>query len=410
MAWIDSYRPASFRGVPFFVESHDSEHGRRQVIHEFAQRDTPYTEDLGRSARTYSIEAYLVGDDYPAQRDRLIAAAEAGGVGELVHPYYGNLQVKCGSIKVRESSDELRMCRVQLSFAESGQLEYPAAAEDPVRAVAGAANGMLSAAAKGFAGRFTVAGVSSFVASAGALQVGGLSSILQSLPINAAQTQLQGVAEFFQRARSLADTAVSLLSVPATLAGEVTGLISSVRDVFGVRGWDALTTIRDAFTAPYTGPLDTPNRRQLQVNTDSLSALVRQAAVGELARFAVLQTQPAELVSDLVESFRTRDEAVAARDVLTAAIDAEMEDPVTGEDEFVALTDLLAAVVRNVPGPDLQLPRLATVTPPATLPSLVLAYRLYGDAGRDTEIADLNRIRHPGFVPGGRPLQVVTDA
>ena len=46
MGWRDNYRAASFRGVAFFVESADSTHGRRQAVHEHAQRDVPYTEDL----------------------------------------------------------------------------------------------------------------------------------------------------------------------------------------------------------------------------------------------------------------------------------------------------------------------------------------------------------------------------
>mgnify|MGYP000977712715 CR=1 FL=1 len=39
--------------------------------------------------------------------------------------------------------------------------------------------------------------------------------------------------------------------------------------------------------------------------------------------------------------------------------------------------------------------------PPASVPALVAAHRLYGDAGRDAEIVGRNRIRHPGRVPGG---------
>ncbi len=410
MSWLDSYRPASFRGVPFFVESHEAEVGRRAATHEFATRDEPYTEDLGRRARTYNIEGYVLGADYNLVRDRLQKACEQAGSGELVHPYLGSLQVNCLSLRIAESSDERRICRFQISFVESGQIDSPTDIEDAVRAVSGAAGGALSVVTSAFAGKFSVAGVASFVSGAGVAQLGSLSTVLQALPINPVLAQTQAVAAFFARARGLASNALALIAKPAALAAEVAGIIGSVRDVFGTGAGDALRAIRAEFLAPYADIVSTPNRRRQQINTDALSALIRQATVVEMARVAVLQTLPAEEVAGVAEAFRTRDEAVAARDYLSEVIDYELEAPLTTTDEFVALGTLRATVVRNIPGPDLQLPRLATIRPAATLPSLVLAYALYEDASRDTEIAERNRVKHPGFVPGGRALQVVTDA
>jgi prophage DNA circulation protein len=50
------------------------------------------------------------------------------------------------------------------------------------------------------------------------------------------------------------------------------------------------------------------------------------------------------------------------------------------------------------------------VQPQATQPALVLAYSLYEDASRDADIIARNNVRHPGFVPGGRTLEVLADA
>jgi prophage DNA circulation protein len=47
-----------------------------------------------------------------------------------------------------------------------------------------------------------------------------------------------------------------------------------------------------------------------------------------------------------------------------------------------------------------------------TQPALVLAQRLYGDPAsveaRAAEIVARNKVRHPGFVPGGVALQVLS--
>jgi prophage DNA circulation protein len=53
---------------------------------------------------------------------------------------------------------------------------------------------------------------------------------------------------------------------------------------------------------------------------------------------------------------------------------------------------------------------LVTLIPPATEPSLVLAWRWYGDANRAAELVARNALRHPGFVPARAPLQVVCAA
>ncbi|MGL6223900.1 MAG: DNA circularization protein [Steroidobacteraceae bacterium] len=408
MGWLDSYRQASFRGVPFFVEAHDADFGRRQVTHEFPQRDTPYTEDMGRRARTYSVEAYLIGDDYPAQRDRLIAATETAGFGELVHPYLGNMQVDCTGLRVSERSNEGRMCRVSLTFVEAGQAKFPTSVADPVRAVVESGTGAVAAVQSGFLSRYAVNGFPSFVAQAGVGKLTSLSSLLQKLPISTV-VDTQAVAAFFTRVKSLADNAVSLVTQPASLFSEVSGIIGSIRSVFGDGAGAALRQVRDAYLAPYAGPTSTPNRRQQRDNEDGIAAIIRRVCVVESTRFAVLQAQPSAPGSTATTSLQTRDQAIAVRDDLTESIDLELEDPAATAEEYEALAQLRADVVNNIPSAELKLPRIAQYTPLATVPSLVIAYDLYLDAGRSVEIAERNSIPHPGFVPGATPIQVVTD-
>ena len=95
VGWQSRLLPASFRGVPFFVASHELQGGRRGVLHEFPDRDIPVTEDLGRAAGRYSIEAFVIGADYDQDRDDLIDAVfNVAGPGTLVHPYLGTIEVQ----------------------------------------------------------------------------------------------------------------------------------------------------------------------------------------------------------------------------------------------------------------------------------------------------------------------------
>lgn len=122
---------ASFRGAAFAVEEDAGAVGRRGRTHEYPFRDTPYDEDLGRRARRYAFKAFVIGDDADAQRDALIAAIEAKGPGQLVHPSLGRIQVavdKNQPCAYRERWDNLRVIEFDLAFVEPGQDLYPTSA------------------------------------------------------------------------------------------------------------------------------------------------------------------------------------------------------------------------------------------------------------------------------------------
>jgi prophage DNA circulation protein len=385
------------------VEAHDAKFGRRQVTHEFAQRDEPFTEDLGRRAREFTVDGYLIGEEYPAQRDRMVAVCETAGPGELVHPYLGALVVECTGPGVRESSGEGRLCRISMSFVEAGQAKYPTLVDDPVGAMSMAANAVEDVAQVGFVGRFATGGFPSFVIDAAQAQVVGLSKWLSGLT-TATGHDAQTVAAFFRRARQLAHDAQALVAAPGALAEEVIRSIAQVRDAFGLRSSSVLDALRRAYPAMDGASSGTPNRRQVIANTNALAALVRHTALAEECKADVLRADEGAL-----GAFASRSEAIAVRDRLTGAVDTELEDPATSDDEFDALNDLRTQVVQAIPSPALRLPRCASRSPPATLPSLVVSYRFYGTAARAVEIATRNGATHPGLLPGQQPLELLSN-
>ena len=126
MAWRANLVPASFRGVGFQVDSTEAPiAGRRVAVHEYPGRDEPFVEDLGRRTKRWTIEAFVVGDNYATVRDRLVEACDMPGAGELVHPYLGSLQVACTACSLVERTREGRMARFSLEFVEAGANQYP---------------------------------------------------------------------------------------------------------------------------------------------------------------------------------------------------------------------------------------------------------------------------------------------
>lgn len=399
MSWREQLRPASFRGVEFEVESNDGSFGRRIAVHEYPFRDLPYVEDLGRKAREIRIEAILLGDDYMAARDALIGAVEEEGPGSLVHPSLGELTVSIldGGMTVRESTFEGGMCRISFSCIESGEARFPASSAATQVLVQQQATAANAVSASAFADGFSVTGLPGWaqgtaVARAQAF-LGAVQSAVSVLPYGApARGQVAALVG------DLGGRVLSALRAPLSFAAEMVGVVGAMRSGIDAGPAVAMLASLSAFgTGTVLQPTNTPTRRRESSNDDALVELVRATAAIERAR----------ALSDM--TFPDFNAAIAARDGVLQQLDS-VADTTRNDQVYDALSSLRAVVVRDVAARGANLARVVTVTPPATLPALVLAYDLYDDASRDGELVARNRAKHPGFMAGARPLEVSLDA
>lgn len=69
-------------------------------------------------------------------------------------------------------------------------------------------------------------------------------------------------------------------------------------------------------------------------------------------------------------------------------------------DSYMALRDLRYAVIADLEARSAALPDLVTVRIPGNLPSLVMAYRLYGQTTREPGMVARANVTHPGYMPG----------
>lgn len=388
MIWTDGLQPAAFRGVPFFVDSAEASFGRRTARHEFPGAERVVIEDLGRKTRELTIECFVLDSPsatatYMDARDALIAAAEKPGAGTLDHPYLGTMEVFAQVLRVRESTRKGGMAQITLGVIEAGELEFP----DEVNTAA-----LVTAAADAAEESALAAFVAKFKA-AGRL-------------IESAQAEVdRALADVSRFVADVTGPLAALVRTPANLAAAIVGALKSMRGV-ALTPLKALDLYKGSFGAgkdPTAASATTPTRRQEAANTAAINDLVRRAAVAEACRAAALA--PAA-------DFGSGTDALAVLALLADALDAlmEREDPVTGapidDATYAALAALRAALVHDLTARAATLPRLASYTSPATLPALVLAHRLYGDATRDAEIAARNAISHPLFMPGGVALEV----
>jgi len=394
MAWRDNKQKGSFRGVPFLTTKSDGQIGRRNVVNEYPNKDEAYVEDMGLKARVFTLDIFVLGDNYMAERDALEAAFEKAGSGELVHPWRGRMTVSVTDCRPSESIDQGGRQSWSVTFTQSGKNELPSIRQDTAAIIDITADNAIAASENDFAETFSVDGLPEFVEQDGLTQINTMLDDTLALA-RGMLPDMSIVPAFISNAGGIAGKLSQLMRLPTNLASEITGQIAGVLGL-GNSPLSSFNALKSLFG--YNSKSinrTTPSRTQQDDNRKALADLTRRTAIIEASR------------SSASISYDNQTQALQVRDVLVDAIDVEQQ---TASDEvFNALADLRTAVVRDINTRATDLARLIPYTPKATLPAVVLAYSLYGDATRDADVISRNNIAHPGFVQGGKALEVLTN-
>lgn len=432
---------ASFRGVTFFVEASDISAGRRVVTHQYPQRDEPFTEDLGRAARVFSLSAFVLGDDCIEQAQALRDAIEQPGPGTLVHPEFGELQVIAQPGGSMSFDQARRRVRFSLSFVEAGLNAFPESGRATQSASREAADGLMESAINDFAETINLDGVEDFVKTA--LE----GDLLDSLGI-ISNSEIASVLGFADRVSDLASNAIGLVSGgPRAFATRLMGALGLSGLATTVAGWQRVGTqlcnLVDDLHGEHEEPLYSGNVK----STSAKTIEANRAAVYRLSRAAVLvQTVGVSTLigTDLDSSVATSailpvtttgstvqtagtapatqenaaaeeilafeddtsdgsptiswDEMEASMDRIVEALEEEMLDA-DNDEVFMSLRKAATAVSQDLSERAHGVARLYDYTAGAQLPACVIAMELYGDAARAREITVRNAIPHQLFCP-----------
>jgi prophage DNA circulation protein len=407
--WRDRKQGASFRGVPFLVDTDSVPVGRRTQLHEFPQRDQPFVEDLGRRTRQYKFTGFVAGDDFLAQRDRLLTALDTPGAGELVHPWFGRLTVTAGECELSHARNELGMARFNLVFID-GMLEFPAQSPNTRRALAAQAPSLMGSIKE----RFNAA----------------------MAPVDLARQRISAVRSAVSGAMGFA---LKFLSPGTTLGTDISGLVSSLMNGPGAFA-DSLLSGISGLERSFSGYGSSGSFSGSAAKAAAVSSLPASApvpadpAVATIQRAVIGLVQDAALLDVLLDmaevpvAVSQGVSAPAAVDVqlaqqgATVEAGTELETAVPVADDVLAVRDSISEALWSVAGEspaehfgalsearvalDRHLTEVArngvglrVYAPAETVSALVLAHALYGDALRSGEIVARNRVRHPGFVP-----------
>lgn len=407
--WTKTLWPASYKGVPFFVEM-DDEQGRRRIVeHEFPMRDTPYNEDLGEGVRHYDLTAYVASDSSDVDAASVIAICATRGPGALVLPSQGPVIVRCLDFKRARQKDKAGYEALDLKFTRQG-------ASIALASVAGLANLVFVtaeqtslAAALAFAQATVTSGQPGYVVDAASQGVednaAALEAIRATAPVasDVSAAQRAAIQAIYDAAPTIADPAPAAGAADfATAAGmaansyaaDLAARVTAAARVLGkaMPPSDAMAQFEQAFQSAQVA-IPAP----IYATSGTVQEAANQAAANQALRMASLITY-CEAVARM--TFGDRPSAITVRANVAEYFESELLVLNAGDVDLAhAIIKLRDSVIDYLSRTIITLAPVITVEANLILPSLFWAWRLYQDPTRSTELADRNQVAHPSFMP-----------
>lgn len=398
MTWTRGYISGSFRGVAFKTERSSQMGGRRLVEHVFPERDNAYFEDLGKVNHRFTLNLYVIGDDYYKQRNDLISALDESDTGILIHPYRGTLLVKVDSWDVVEDVSEGRMARFTATFVLDTEIFLTIVGPNPID--------KLQQAKANYFDRATAAlqKVYSVVSRPTAILQDVVNMGNQALNVVETAKKITRVYEEYQaKIDSIKGQMLELVQDIELLARDFIGAID-----FGTDPFDPLVS---AVSGDDLGKSQFAELKQIvDLQTQTLTAFPAIADSEDYYPGTEIQTFVARAAmgsrAGLVGAMTIR--SVTEANSILADLGAELstieDDPLVDDDLYAATRDLRTAVADVLSYRRLSLDQLVTEDLVEFEPSLVMAWRRYKAVDREEDVIGYNQVFHPGFVPAGQIL------
>lgn len=420
MGWRERLEPASFKGVPFFVEASGAAKGRRVPVRRLAGQDGSRQQDLGRNPDQFDVEAFLAGEDFDVERDELEAALLTPGAGALVLPSRGELWARVISgPSVNEARSALGFCTIRFTVVLEDKARPRSRQVSTASALARDASLLKTAATTDFTDVFSVLDMPAKYISSVTTAVSSVTQTLRKVQGKIAGV-LNPLEDIAAAISELDATITTLMNTPSALANK---LLDIVDKLFGLADTTAdsidrttgLSTLSDepfarslsgrttalaakglhGLGASQVGATNTTLGSRNAANLRAVYRLVRTAAVARqfetYARAPIdASTLALAIITDAVEEVDAL-QAYSATDALVASL-------ADGRKSLVSHLNLTATA----------LPSAVTYTPRQEVPALLLAHALYGDARLESDIVARNRPKYPLFLGGkGRTVEVL---
>ena len=390
----ENYKDASFRNVPFFVESANQNGSRKISITEIAGSDNPIIQDQGKGANYYNLEAYVVGFDYYPDRNALIEALELEGPGKLIHPYLGERTVRIISWIQNERVGEGGRCFFSINMVDVSTAGLELIEKDPILESFNSREAALSTLSDVFLDGYEIANKPTSVVN------------------NAKETLSVGI-EAIKKARVLYETVPELQYQISKLRSEVDSAVLDAtrlqKDMYEIMTFG--TFLSGEYAATTTNALILYEELLSLFEFQAVETLQNPLDPANIIAANIRET--ALLVCSSMTSliqFESFEEARETRDILFKKIDIVLKNPLTPASYYNSLRDMRAKVGDDIETRGVNLSRTIVVDYPDEMPAILIAYQLYGDYTREQEIIDRNQLLNPVMIPARTAIEVLQNA
>lgn len=390
MTIINQLFPASFRGVSFYVMDSNMESGRKQVTHEFPNSNRRYVEDLGRFQNIYKMTALITGNGYAyiQQRNALQQALEQPGIGQLVHPFYGTLQVVPKQYSVQEGILTLGEAIFSLTFERSDTPLVPQGDNSNLSKIALLVTALLAAFSGNIASGFSLFGgyPNNYLSAQNII-----AAIGNAFGINTTIfTQNSGSINQYNALLNQYQTGVNTMIANPTLLGSQTiGLFSGIDDLISDPA--ARLNVYSGFYNFYNNvPPVAPTTFELLQRQNNINLLA-----GTIQAAALVQSyQAASLIN-----YTNIDQLNAVQSQLEAQYQAVVNNGSLSSDLEYQILNLRNEMRIFFQNEALNVNNIVSVTT-NTQPITTLVYQYYGNLDNVDTIAGLNSIGSSAFIEG----------
>ena len=431
MSWLDQLKQASFRGVPFQVDSIEVQAGDNVVLREYPFQDLPQVFRMGEGAEVLKFSAYVIGPDYQDRREALRQVLTGDGV--LVHPTAGTMRAFVAD-KFTMTEAPLReggVVRFELTFVRAEARSLPVASTNTQAQAKMAADAAKTAAVDQFGAEFSLKTAPAWVQSRVVDRLGGVmdGTWAQLKQLTSVQSEFtdaltgsyqvlrSGVGDLVASPAALAGGMRDLFALPSDLAdGAASTYRSTFESIFGLgaslRQNDFETVIPASGGNPAMLGLGVPEA--LGVDTSARRTLAGlNASVDRLVDTLALAAWVEAIAADELSGY---DETTRQRALLYGRCTGLLMGASTGaaptglastswHDSVLAL---LSAGLGDLQARGRDQVRLTTYTPQVWMSIWQVSYLIYGTVRWADEVMTMNpHIEHPMLVPPGQTLRVV---
>jgi prophage DNA circulation protein len=432
---------ASFRGVKFELDTTSGTSGRRAIAHSYPKRESGYAEDNGAVFKQEKIEGKIVGSDYVSRLQTLLVALNQSGPGELVHPWFGVIQIQIGNVSHKLDLKEDGVATFSFDAYSAGESLFPNATIDTSESVKAAAEEARAASQAAFS-RSVLSYKKATTEAAGlgdmfdqALQ--DFDEFTRSIPSLPSELK-----QWSNRLTNLKYSVGNLLAKPGDLAREGMGLLEDVKGVVtdpiqalsvydNVRNrWDGMRaelTVRgglgrsivasDGFASGVQTVSDSDTLAAQGSNISAFNSLLLEGSLIEKADALASSNFNVNTDINTIDSLTgVGRQAVVTGSQLTTIGNDLASNLATAAEAAVERGDsstwrtfraLRIAVLEDTRIRAQQLPNLSTTRPNVTMPVALLAWQQTGDTENRASVIRRNGISNPSFVPAGQTVELI---